>query len=170
MSSHVNSALDLQFLGFLTQHLWDYDRFNCLKWNSGRQPGAFRRVMTVSFPSAVMDIRYSDETEPCIFQYSYLASVPLLVVFSTSMTAIKVREGTLRNPTAFSAHIYSQSSLQAGSYFPTRQVHATNQICQRGSLMYPTVMPMPVQLYSENSRALLLPLYFVFATSWALEL
>ena len=37
-----------QFLAFLTQHLWNYDRFSCLKWNSGRQPGAFKRVMTVS--------------------------------------------------------------------------------------------------------------------------
>ncbi|KAF9647726.1 hypothetical protein BDM02DRAFT_3067110, partial [Thelephora ganbajun] len=96
------SILAVVFLGFLTQHLWSYDRFNCLKWNSGRQPGAFKRVMT----------------------YSYLASVPLLVVFSTSMTMIKVRE----------------------------------------------VIPRPIQLYSDSSRALLLPLYFLLAGSWALEL
>ncbi|KAF9777923.1 hypothetical protein BJ322DRAFT_1015308 [Thelephora terrestris] len=108
------SILAIIFLIFLAQHLWNYDRFNCLKWNSGRQPGAFKRVMT----------------------YSYLASVPLLVVFSTSMTAVKVREGAKR----------------------------------RILSMFPTVMPMPVQLYSESSRTLLLPLYFVFATSWALEL
>ena len=31
-------------------------------------------------------------------QYSYLASVPLLVVFSISMTTIKVREGTYQKP------------------------------------------------------------------------
>lgn len=105
------SILAVIFLGFLTQHLWNYDRFNCLKWNSGRQPGAFKRVMT----------------------YSYLTSVPLLVVFSISMTAIKVREGWL---------VLSET----------------------------LAMPMPVQLYSESSRSLLLPLYFVFATSWALEL
>ena len=48
-SAHVTIP-DVQFLFFLTQHLWNYDRFNCLKWNSGRQPGAFKRVMTVSFP------------------------------------------------------------------------------------------------------------------------
>lgn len=35
-----------QFLAFLLLHLWAYDRFNCLKWDSGRQPGAFKRVMT----------------------------------------------------------------------------------------------------------------------------
>ncbi len=35
-----------QFLIFLVVHLWLYDRFNCVKWDSGRQPGAFRRVMT----------------------------------------------------------------------------------------------------------------------------
>lgn len=27
-------------------HLWMYDKFQCLKWGSGRQPGAFKRVMT----------------------------------------------------------------------------------------------------------------------------
>jgi hypothetical protein len=51
--------------------------------------------MTVGFPVVV--IRGSDDTEPSIRQYSYLASVPLLVVFSTSMTAIKVREGASRD-------------------------------------------------------------------------
>lgn len=38
----------IQFAGFLVFHLWSYDRFQCLRWNSGRQPGAFKRVMTVS--------------------------------------------------------------------------------------------------------------------------
>lgn len=36
----------LQFQAFMTLHLWSYDRFQCLKWSSGRQPGAFKRVMT----------------------------------------------------------------------------------------------------------------------------
>lgn len=36
-----------QFLGFLIYHLWSYDRFQCLRWSAGRQPGAFKRVMTV---------------------------------------------------------------------------------------------------------------------------
>ncbi|KAF9529757.1 hypothetical protein CPB83DRAFT_753202, partial [Crepidotus variabilis] len=58
------------FLIFLTVHLWLYDKFNCLRWNSGRQPGAFKRVMT----------------------YSYLGTVPLLVVFSTAMATAKVKE------------------------------------------------------------------------------
>lgn len=44
-----------QFLVFLTQHLWNYDRFNCLRWNSGRQPGAFKRVMTVSSLTVAMN-------------------------------------------------------------------------------------------------------------------
>ena len=37
----------LQFLGFMLYHLWSYDKFRCLHWSSGRQPGAFKRVMTV---------------------------------------------------------------------------------------------------------------------------
>jgi hypothetical protein len=36
-----------QFFAFLLYHLWSYDRLQCLKWNAGRQPGAFRRLMTV---------------------------------------------------------------------------------------------------------------------------
>jgi hypothetical protein len=35
-----------KFMAFLVLHLWGYDRFQCLKWDSGRQPGAFKRVMT----------------------------------------------------------------------------------------------------------------------------
>lgn len=38
-----------QFQGFVIYHLWCYDRFQCVRWNSGRQPGAFKRVMTVCF-------------------------------------------------------------------------------------------------------------------------
>ncbi|KAG6863895.1 hypothetical protein C0993_009956, partial [Termitomyces sp. T159_Od127] len=64
------------YLVFLLLHLWCYDRFSCLRWNAGRQPGAFKRVMT----------------------YSYLATVPLLVVFSVAITALKFREGFVIEP------------------------------------------------------------------------
>ncbi|EED85382.1 predicted protein [Postia placenta Mad-698-R] len=57
---------------FLIYHLWEYDRFHCLRWSAGRQPGAFKRVMT----------------------YSYLGSVPLFVVYSIATTVIKYKEGT----------------------------------------------------------------------------
>lgn len=56
---------------FLIQHLWRYDRFKCLAWSSGRQPGAFKRIMT----------------------YSYLTSVPALVAYSVSMAVLKYRNG-----------------------------------------------------------------------------
>ncbi|KJA28099.1 hypothetical protein HYPSUDRAFT_97301, partial [Hypholoma sublateritium FD-334 SS-4] len=59
------------FLAFLLLHLWAYDRFNCLKWDSGRQPGAFKRVMT----------------------YSYIGTLPLLVVFGVAMTVFKFKAG-----------------------------------------------------------------------------
>ncbi|KAF8339343.1 hypothetical protein F5887DRAFT_981073 [Amanita rubescens] len=65
------SILSIFFWIFLLSHLWTYDRFQCIKWNSGRQPGAFKRLMT----------------------YSYLGSIPLLVVFSVGITRIKYREG-----------------------------------------------------------------------------
>lgn len=59
------------FLAFLLYHLWSYDRLQCLRWNAGRQPGAFRRLMT----------------------YSYLSSTPLFILFSTGMTTLKFKEG-----------------------------------------------------------------------------
>ncbi|KAK0212324.1 hypothetical protein DFS33DRAFT_1280685 [Desarmillaria ectypa] len=65
------AVLACTFQAFMTLHLWSYDRFQCLKWSSGRQPGAFKRVMT----------------------YSYVATVPLLVVFSVAVTILKYREG-----------------------------------------------------------------------------
>ncbi|KAJ7576816.1 hypothetical protein C8J56DRAFT_371487 [Mycena floridula] len=61
----------LASISFLFIHLWLYDRFQCIKWDSGRQPGAFKRVMT----------------------YSYLATVPLLLLFSAATTVIKYKEG-----------------------------------------------------------------------------
>ncbi|TCD61622.1 hypothetical protein EIP91_008146, partial [Steccherinum ochraceum] len=70
-------STSFNFLFFLVYHLWSYDRFKCLHWSSGRQPGAFKRVMT----------------------YSYLFSVPLLAVFSIAMTVIKFREGYIMTPT-----------------------------------------------------------------------
>ncbi|KAF9801901.1 hypothetical protein IEO21_10011 [Rhodonia placenta] len=66
------AILSVLFLSFLIYHLWEYDRFHCLRWSAGRQPGAFKRVMT----------------------YSYLGSVPLFVVYSIATTVIKYREGT----------------------------------------------------------------------------
>ncbi|KAF8806620.1 hypothetical protein BYT27DRAFT_7233972 [Phlegmacium glaucopus] len=71
------AILSCIFFGFLLGHLWVYDRFNCLKWNSGRQPGAFRRVMT----------------------YSYVTTLPLLVLFNVSMTTLKFKEGFFQAPT-----------------------------------------------------------------------
>ncbi|KIJ51261.1 hypothetical protein M422DRAFT_26678 [Sphaerobolus stellatus SS14] len=62
-------AVGLQI--FLIQHLWRYDRFKCLSWSSGRQPGAFKRIMT----------------------YSYLTSVPSLVVYSCALAVLKYRNG-----------------------------------------------------------------------------
>ncbi|KAL1687882.1 hypothetical protein GGG16DRAFT_116527 [Schizophyllum commune] len=65
------TVLACLFLCFLLVHLWSYDRFKCLKWNAGKQPGAFNRLMT----------------------YTYILTVPLLLAFSASMTRLKYREG-----------------------------------------------------------------------------
>ncbi|KAI1786324.1 hypothetical protein LXA43DRAFT_59240 [Ganoderma leucocontextum] len=70
------ATLSVLFLIFLVHHLWCYDRFQCLRWSAGRQPGAFKRIMT----------------------YSYLGAVPLLMVYSIGMTVIKVEEGYILAP------------------------------------------------------------------------
>ncbi|KAH9846502.1 hypothetical protein C2E23DRAFT_890820 [Lenzites betulinus] len=70
------SILSVLFLIFLVHHIWCYDKFKCLRWSAGRQPGAFKRVMT----------------------YSYLGAVPLLAIYSVGMTVIKYREGFVIAP------------------------------------------------------------------------
>ncbi|TFK50744.1 hypothetical protein OE88DRAFT_1645045 [Heliocybe sulcata] len=65
------AALAVLFQVFLILHLWSYDKFKCVRWNSGRQPGAFKRVMT----------------------YCYLGTLPALVVFGVAMTDLKFKEG-----------------------------------------------------------------------------
>jgi len=77
----VWAILSCFFFGFLTFHLWRYDGFLCLRWNAGRQPGAFKRVMT----------------------YTYVAAVPLLVVFSVATTVLKFKEGFFLVPGGYSA-------------------------------------------------------------------
>ncbi|KAJ6534027.1 hypothetical protein DFH09DRAFT_932394 [Mycena vulgaris] len=61
------ALLAVSFFTFMLIHLWSYDKFKCLRWDSGRQPGAFKRVMT----------------------YSYFATVPLLMVFSVAYDRTK---------------------------------------------------------------------------------
>ncbi|CAK5266604.1 unnamed protein product [Mycena citricolor] len=56
----VWSIISCILFTFLVFHLWSFDRFRCLKWNSGPQTGAFKRVMT----------------------YSYLLSIPLVMTYS----------------------------------------------------------------------------------------
>jgi hypothetical protein len=70
------SILACLFECFLVVHLYNYDRFQCVKWGSGKQPGAFKRVMT----------------------YSYLANVPLLMVFSLVMAISSYQQGVLTTP------------------------------------------------------------------------
>ncbi|KIJ95105.1 hypothetical protein K443DRAFT_639687 [Laccaria amethystina LaAM-08-1] len=62
---------------FLIFHLWSFDRFKCLKWNSGPYSGAFKRIMT----------------------YSYMCSIPLIFVYALGNTVIKYREGIIIHPT-----------------------------------------------------------------------
>ncbi|KAG2098430.1 uncharacterized protein F5147DRAFT_713950 [Suillus discolor] len=73
----VWSVLACLFFCFLIFHLWEYDRFQCLKWSeSGRQPGAFKRFMS----------------------YTYIATLTFLVMFNVAYTFIKFKEGFVITP------------------------------------------------------------------------
>ncbi|KAJ8591062.1 hypothetical protein M405DRAFT_128792 [Rhizopogon salebrosus TDB-379] len=56
---------------FLIYHLWSFDRFKCVKWNRGPYSGAFKRVMT----------------------YSYLTAVPLIMIYALGFAIIKYSYG-----------------------------------------------------------------------------
>jgi hypothetical protein len=56
---------------FLIFHLYQFDRFKCLKWNSGPYSGAFKRIMT----------------------YSYFVTIPLIMAYAYGYTYIKYTEG-----------------------------------------------------------------------------
>jgi hypothetical protein len=63
------------FLGtFLIFHLWSFDRFHSLRWNSGS--GAFKRVMI----------------------YTYLLTIPLFFAFAAGFAIIKYSEGFIDIP------------------------------------------------------------------------
>ncbi|EIW80587.1 hypothetical protein CONPUDRAFT_82756 [Coniophora puteana RWD-64-598 SS2] len=67
----VWSILTTLLASFLVFHLWSFDRFKCLKWNNGPYSGAFKRIMT----------------------YSYIATLPLLMVYALGFTIIKYKYG-----------------------------------------------------------------------------
>lgn len=77
-ASYLVWTLITAILGiFLIFHLWSFDRFKCLKWNSGPYSGAFKRVMT----------------------YSYMCSIPLIFIYALGNTVIKYKEGIIIHPT-----------------------------------------------------------------------
>ena len=69
------ATLSSTLLLFLVQHLYRYDRFQCLKWRSSSD-GGFKRFMT----------------------YSYIISVPLLVTYSVAMAVMKYQAGYISFP------------------------------------------------------------------------
>ncbi|KAG8773340.1 hypothetical protein FRC12_002571 [Ceratobasidium sp. 428] len=86
------ATLSSTLLLFLIQHLYRYDRFQCLKWRSSSD-GGFKRFMT----------------------YSYIISVPLLTVYSMSMAVMKYQAGyiTLPNPASTPAHPLPRIAIPA---------------------------------------------------------
>ncbi|KAL0065557.1 hypothetical protein AAF712_007468 [Marasmius tenuissimus] len=71
------AILSCMLFTFLVYHLWSFDRFKCLKWsNNGAHSGAFKRIMT----------------------YSYLLSVPLIMIYAVGFATIKYQEGFIAHP------------------------------------------------------------------------
>lgn len=77
------ATLSSTLLLFLVQHLYRYDRFQCLKWRSSSD-GGFKRFMT----------------------YSYIFSVPLIVTYSVAMAVMKYQAGytSYPNPASTPSH------------------------------------------------------------------
>ncbi|CEL58388.1 hypothetical protein RSOLAG1IB_08495 [Rhizoctonia solani AG-1 IB] len=77
------ATLSSTLLLFLIQHLYRYDRFQCLKWR-GSSDGGFKRFMT----------------------YSYIISVPLIVAYSVAMAVMKYQAGyvSFPNPNSTPSH------------------------------------------------------------------
>ncbi|KAF8171882.1 hypothetical protein BJ912DRAFT_109745 [Pholiota molesta] len=76
-ASYLVWSLITALLGsFLLFHLWSFDRFKCLRWNSGAGSGAFKRIMT----------------------YSYLVTVPMILIYAVGNAIIKYREGFIAHP------------------------------------------------------------------------
>ncbi|KAL5531755.1 hypothetical protein ACEPAF_5317 [Sanghuangporus sanghuang] len=67
----VWSVLSFSLGAFLLGHLWRFDKFKCLKWSNAPYSGAFKRIMT----------------------YTYLITIPLIMIYSFGFTFIKYKEG-----------------------------------------------------------------------------
>ncbi|KAI0943974.1 hypothetical protein AcV7_010358 [Taiwanofungus camphoratus] len=153
------AILSVLFLVFLVYHLWSYDHFRCVLWSAGRQPGAFKRVMT----------------------YSYLGSVPLFVVYSVATTVIKYKEGAppASSPSVLPRVVLTPPPSRRAPASPRRSRRATPSLARvlarahsTGFVVTPDarIIPRPVGAYSAAARAWVVPLNFVFSFAWALEL
>ncbi|KAI5119827.1 hypothetical protein M0805_004762 [Coniferiporia weirii] len=69
----VWSVLSTALGAFLLGHLWRFDRFKCLRWSNTPYSGAFKRIMT----------------------YTYLITIPLIMIYSFGFAYIKYHEGFL---------------------------------------------------------------------------
>ncbi|KAG8862227.1 hypothetical protein FRB96_001806 [Tulasnella sp. 330] len=65
------AILSMMLCCFLLYHLYQFDKFQCLKWSSRQEEGSFKRMLT----------------------YTYLFSVPLFVAFAVTLTVLKYHHG-----------------------------------------------------------------------------
>lgn len=99
--------------------------------------------------------------------YSYIATLPLLVLFSVAMSSIKFMEG-LYNTCRKSLTSNCQSRLRRDTYWPKYSLSKA-KLFIISDLVF-TVIPRPFSLWQPQNRAWLLPLYFILSIGWSLEL
>lgn len=101
------------------------------------------------------------------FSYSYIATLPLLVLFSVAMTSIKFMEG-LYDTCRKSLNSNRQSRLCRDTYWPKYSPFKARLFIISDFVF--TVIPRPFSLWRPQNKSWLLPLYFLLSIGWSLEL
>ncbi|KAH7091878.1 hypothetical protein BKA62DRAFT_723704 [Auriculariales sp. MPI-PUGE-AT-0066] len=133
------AVLSVLLQGFLVTHLYRFDRFKCLRWNAGQQPGAFQRVMT----------------------YTYLATMPLIILFSVALTILKYQQGYVAFPPMLQDE--GDSIMQMKTDAPPLSDSLV-------VLVTGPIIPKPFALWDKAAYNLMKPLYIVLAVAWSFEL
>ena len=103
-----------------------------------------------------------------LHSYSYVATLPLLVLFSVAMTALKFKEG-MRLPFHDARSHLTRSRICQGAN--RRKFVLTSLNVQKYSITsHHSVIPRPLIFWAPNNKNLLLPLYFILSIAWSLEL
>lgn len=117
----------------------------CFRWNNGPYSGAFKRLMTVR-PSCLP----SSHGSWTYRQYTYLLTLPLVLVYALGNTIIKYHQGFIDHP------IYGSTYLLQSLKNYSHCLH--------------TVVAKPYQMWSPAAQNANFPLMLCFSIAWGLEM